>query len=137
MILQLDIPGRPESIGRDAPNGTRSISTARRQCEQLCGRLGIAPDQKGPWREFAAALRANADRLDTERDDDNGPTLSDVADAFDGLDHLFGPLEERVVALLSMRTAAARLYAVLSPRQRREADRLLPLCCLPNYSCSR
>jgi hypothetical protein len=96
--------------------------------DRLERELSITFRQIGHWRAFAAALDANASRL-AETATQQAAGGSD--DGLDGLDSVFGPLEQRLAALSTMRSAADGLFAALTPSQRYLALRVLPLCCLP------
>jgi hypothetical protein len=97
--------------------------------DRLERELSITPSQAGRWRAFAAALDANASRM--AETTAYAQTAGDTDDGIDGLDAVFGPIEQRLAALSIMRSSAERLFAVLSPSQRHLALRVLPLCCLP------
>jgi hypothetical protein len=77
--------------------------------------LAITEDQLQAWVEFAATLSANGRRMHCTDDEDQP----------------FGPVEDRLAALGSMRRAAGELFSVLRADQQRKALLLLPLCCLP------
>ena len=97
-----------------------SMSAHRRPFEQLAAELGFGASAAGPLRDLVAAMETEAQQLPRNR-----------PDADDALDAVFGTLEQRLGKLSLMQTAAACLFAVLTPDQRRSAERLLPLCCVP------
>ena len=43
----------------------------------------------------------------------------------------FGELEDRVAAVAAMKLATEEHFMLFAPAQRRNAEQLLPLCCLP------
>lgn len=130
MDLQIGIGGR--NIG--ALLRRPAITDRSRADDDYIGRLhcalGITASQKGPWAEFADALRANAARLYDVPPPSEGHRHLSAQEAPDAVDQVFGTLPQRLSALSAMRAAAARLYTVLTPQQKHMADQLLPLCCL-------
>lgn len=98
------------------PAATRVRSGAESHLADLKVKLSITEAQMEGWAAFADALSANSRRMRSV--DDDG-------------DHPFGPLQDRLAALASMRHAAARLFTMLSAAQRCSAIQLLPLCCVP------
>jgi hypothetical protein len=90
---------------------------------ELRRELGITSIQSNPWETFADTLRANARRMS-----------GCATGAVDECDALFGVLHDRMAAVSSMKAAAKALYAVLTTEQRRKAEQVLPLCCLPAVS---
>jgi hypothetical protein len=89
-------------------------SGAEKYVARLRVELAITDAQAEAWGAFAEALRENRRRMQTF--DDAG-------------DQPFGPVQDRLAALASMRRAAQDLLAVLERAQRRKAMQLLPLCC--------
>lgn len=92
------------------------------RADQHCGlraKLAITDGQMEAWAAYAEALLANDRR---------------VRSFDDGEDHPFGPLEDRLAALASMRQAAVVLFSVLDATQQRKAMHLLPICCLPGVA---
>ena len=85
--------------------------------------LGIVGGQSQAWESFASSLRANARRM--------GAARGVASKSADVCVLVFGSLPDRLAALAAMKPAATELLAVLTPAQRRQAARLLPLCCLP------
>lgn len=119
-----------------AAGGACSALRVGDDLDRLHTELGLVDAQAGPWLGFVAAMRANAERLDADPEPDNGHDDAGMPSTLDHLDQLFGTVEQRLAALSMMRVAAARLYAVLNPRQQQTADRLLPLCCLAELAAS-
>lgn len=98
MVVELEAC-RAMPVSRRSVSPTPRKRTAEHHCDRLHGELGIDPDQAGPWTAFAAALLANADRLDVERVQHRWPKRSstlDASDDLDALDLVFGPREQRV-----------------------------------------
>lgn len=111
-----------------APGAGRSVLARDRWPSQdgnpylvgLRRELGIMSTQSSPWETFAETLRANGRRMG-----------GCATRAVDECDALFGELRDRLAAVASMKVAATALCAVLTPEQRRKAEQILPLCCLP------
>lgn len=96
---------------------------AGRYVDGLRLELAITTVQSDAWERFADSLRANSTRM--------GPRQDANVGMLDSLDAVFGTPQERLAALGTMRIAARELLALLTAPQRRKAERLLPLCCLP------
>ena len=96
----------------------------------LRSELGVTIEQTRAWLDFAAACRANAERVDILSERCSHRSADPRPGSADTLDDVFGSLEERLEAMSAIRFAGERLYPGLTPRQRFEADRLLPMCCI-------
>lgn len=87
--------------------------------------LGIDASQEVRWELLAACMRARAwqqaEAAHGGRQPANAPPT-----AMDILDNAVVELQQRRIELAAMRGSTRALYEVLSPRQRRKADRLLP-----------
>jgi hypothetical protein len=105
------------AVDNENPSGPKTGSGCRDGSASLKAQLGITEDQSRAWAEFAATLSANRRRM--QRTDDEDP---------------FGLVEDRLVALGSMRRAAGELFSVLRADQECKALQLLPLCCLPQFA---
>ena len=114
MIAANTIPALELSTTGILPTRRRVRPVATGYGASLKAQLGITEDQSRAWAEFAATLSANRRRM--QRTDDEDP---------------FGLVEDRFVALGSMRRAAGELFSVLRADQQCKALQLLPLCCLP------
>ena len=99
--------------------------------ERLKADIGIDDEQEQLWALFANVVRANDKRTHTRRILARIAAQNGLPSAPDAVDLAFGSLEDRLAALHAMRITGRRLYDALGPAQRRKADRLLPLCCLP------
>lgn len=93
--------------------------------------LGIDPTQANQWESFAAAVRANIRQLFTSPQHRVGSGRVRPRSVVGILDTAIDELQQRRARLAAIRHATSSLYAVLSPRQRLKADRMLPGCCLP------
>jgi hypothetical protein len=110
------IPLRDPAARKFHAAANRGRSDSAGSVAGLEAELSISESQMKAWAGFAETLSANARRLDS---------------VDGGRDHPFGCLPARLMALHSMRRAAAVLFSVLDPAQQRRAMQLLPLCCLP------
>jgi LTXXQ motif family protein len=114
MIAANTIPALELPTTRILPTRRRVRSGAAGHLASLKAQLGITEDQSRTWAKFAATLSAN--RRTMQRNEMKDP---------------FGRVEDRLVALGSMRRAAGELFSVRRVDQQCKALQLLPLCCLP------
>ena len=88
--------------------------------------LGITQDQQGVWKDYADALRSNADVMvamhgrmrDAVGGQDTAPTA--------WLDLHIEMMKSRLAALEALKPATEALYVALTPEQKQKANRLLP-----------
>jgi hypothetical protein len=113
-----------QSVRLEQDGGTRPGRSSRpcpteqmRPFERLAAKFGVSPTQAGSLRDFVAAMQID--------------TPCDQPDPDDEFSAIFGSHEQRLAKLSMMRTAASGLLAVLTPVQRRSAERVLPFCGLP------
>jgi len=115
-----------DTIGHDENTGRDEAEDAR--LDALRADLGIRTDQMTGWEAFAKTLRGRTleflPHVSTPRRNRH-PTSIDV------LDVAFAQLEQYLLNVAAIRRGLRELYAVLTPRQRLKADRLLPRHCLP------
>lgn len=114
---------RPKAAAKATRMSDAQTLMTRLECD-----LGISREQAPAWRRFAAAVDANATRLQRQR---RSPARSAGA-AVETIAGMRATLREHAVAMDAMHTAVVPLYTQLTPRQRRKADQLLPLCCPPD-----
>jgi hypothetical protein len=107
-------PAQELSTTRIVPSRRRGRSDAAGYVASLKAQLAITEDQLRAWVEFAATLSANSRRMQRT----------------DAEDQPFGLVEDRLLALDSMKRAAGELFSMLRADQQRKALQLLPLCCL-------
>jgi len=109
--------------------GVRTIGVDEDDCRirELETDLGLSRDQKPAWRNFSAQLRVCTAILRASAEPEVSVDLRPdvVRDLKSEIIHL----KVRLEIAVSLRPAMERLYAVLSPRQRTRADRLLRAHC--------
>ena len=108
-----------------ASGGITLLARTEARLAALRHDLGIDASQEVRWESLAACMRARAwQQAETWHGDPQ--TANAPPTAMDALDNAVVELQQRGVELAAMRGSTRALYEVLSPRQRRKADRLLP-----------
>lgn len=110
------------------PNYARQL--VERRLAALKAELGVGAGQGNGWKKFAASFRMNARRMRQRHRSVQATPPRQAPGAIDALEQMFGTLEERLAALEALRRGATALYVVLTPAQRKKADRLIPACCI-------
>lgn len=103
------------------PPGRREAALAEQNLADLRARLRISPAQEPAWNDFAATMRGNAARMDRWFQENPLPAHPSAVDDMREYTRL---KQARVEDLQRLTPKFEALYAMLSPAQRREADRI-------------
>lgn len=113
------------SSGNRAGRGGALLARTEARLSALRHDLGIDASQEVRWESLAACMRARASQQAETALGGRQPATAPPT-AMDILDDAVVELRQRRIELAAMRGSTRALYEVLSPRQRRKADRLLP-----------
>lgn len=89
--------------------------------------LGITQDQQGVWKDYADALRSNAEAMGSMHGRMRGAMKRQDAAPTAWLDLHIEMMRSRLAALEALKPATEALYVALTPEQKQKADRLLPV----------
>jgi len=89
--------------------------------------LGITQNQQGVWKDYADALRSNAEVMGSMHGRMRGAMRQQDAAPTAWLDLHIEMMRSRLAALEALKPATEALYVALTPEQKQKADRLLPV----------